>query len=326
MNHWERLDAAMAGAEVDHVPISLWRHFPHLDLDPVRLAQTTVAWQRAYDFDLVKFMPTGTYSVEDWGAKSAWLDSPIGSRNVISPGVTSAEQWPHLARLDPRQGRLGQELRALALTAEALNGEVPILETVFSPLTIAVKLAGERAYAHLRRHPDWFEAGLAVIAEAMLAFARASLAAGAHGIFFATQCASDRLLSAAEHRRFGVVYDRRVLDGIAGEARYIMLHMHGDDVMFDQLLEYPVNLLNWHDRRGELSLKSALGRVPGLLVGGLSEDVTLPEGPAEAIKAEVRDAIAQTGGKRLMIGPGCVIPIATPEAHYRAAVEAVRRP
>jgi uroporphyrinogen decarboxylase len=324
MNHWQRLDAAIAGSEVDRVPISLWRHFPHLDLDPRRLAETTVEWQRRYDFDLVKFMPTGTYPVEDWGAKSAWLDSPVGTRNVVSPGVTSAEQWGHLARLDPCAGRLGQELQALALAAEALNGEVPILETVFSPLTVAVKLAGERAYSDLRRHPDRFEAGLAIIADTMLAFARASLAAGASGIFFATQCASRRLLSEAEHRRFGVAYDRRVLDPIRAEARYVMLHLHGEDVMFDQVAEYPANMLNWHDRRGELSLKTALGRFPGLLVGGLSENVTLPKGPAQAIAAEVRDAIAQTGGRRLMIAPGCVIPVATPEAHYRAAVEAVR--
>ena len=38
----------------------------------------------------------------------------------------------------------------------------------------------------------------------------------------------------------------------------------------------------------------------------------------------MRDAIAQTGGRRLMIAPGCVIPIATPEAHYRAVIDAVR--
>ena len=55
----------------------------------------------------------------------------------------------------------------------------------------------------------------------------------------------------------------------------------------------------------------------------MNEAVTLPQGPIEAIKREVRDAIAQTGGRRLMIAPGCVIPIATPEAHYRAVVDAV---
>jgi uroporphyrinogen decarboxylase len=89
------------------------------------------------------------------------------------------------------------------------------------------------------------------------------------------------------------------------------------------LLAYPANMANWHDRRGEMSLAEGAARFGGLLAGGLNEDVTLPLGPIEAIKAEVRDAIAQTGGRRLMIAPGCVIPIATPEAHYRAVIEAV---
>jgi len=324
MTHWERLTAAMAGQAVDHVPVSLWRHFPEIDLDPVHLAEATLRWQRNFDFDLVKFMPSGTYSVEDWGAETALLNSPIGARTVIKPGVTTAEAWPRLPKLSPTEGRLGQELKALTLAAEALKGEVPILQTLFGPLTTAYKLAGDRIFADLRRHPDQFEAGLTIIADTVIAFARACLRAGAHGVFFSTQCANYRMMNAAEHQRFGAAYDRRVLDALAGESRFTMLHLHGNDVMFDQLLAYPANMANWHDRRGELSLADATSRFPGLLVGGLNEDATLPYGPIAAIKAEVRDAIAQTGGRRLMIAPGCVMPIATPESHCWAVVEAVK--
>ena len=323
MTHWERVTAAVAGQAVDRVPVSLWRHFPDVDLDPVKLAEACVRWQRTYDFDLVKFMPGGTYGVEDWGAMSADVGSPIGARAVVKPGLTTAEAWPRLARLSPAQGHLGREVKALSLAAAALNGEVPILQTVFSPLTTAIKLAGDRVFADLRRRPDLVEAGLAIIAETTIDFARACLRAGAHGLFFATQCASYRLLNEAEHRRFGVPYDRRVLDAVAGESKFTMLHLHGNDVMFDQMLDYPANMMNWHDRRSDLDLAGAKGRFGGLLVGGLNEAVTLPQGPIEAIKREVRDAIAQTDGIRLMIAPGCVIPIATPEAHYRAVIDAV---
>ena len=324
MSHWERVDAAIAGEEVDHVPISLWHHFPEIDRDPERLAKASVAWQRAYDFDLVKFMPSGTYSVEDWGAQSAYLPSPIGTRTIVKPGVTEAEQWGHLAELSPTQGRMGLELKALSLAAKELKGEVPILQTVFDPLTSALKLAGPRLRADMRRHPDLLEAGLTVIAKTTLAFARASLQAGAAGVFFSTQCGTWRMLTSEEHRRFGVAFDRIVLDGLKGEARYVMLHLHGEDVMFDQLLAYPANMTNWHDRHSDLNLAAARSRFSGLLVGGLDEDKTLLEGPVSAIKAQVEDAIRQTGGRHLMIGPGCVTQIATPESHYRAAVDAVR--
>jgi uroporphyrinogen decarboxylase len=325
MTHWERMEAAVAGQAVDRVPVSLWRHFPGIDLDPAGLAEACVGWQRTYDFDLVKFMPGGTYGVEDWGATSADVGSPIGARAVIRPGLTAAEAWPRLARLAPTEGHLGREVKALALAAAALNGEVPILQTVFSPLTTAIKLAGDRVFADLRRRPDLVEAGLAIIAETTIGFARACLQAGAHGLFFATQCASYRMLNAAEHLRFGVRYDRLVLDAVAGESKFTMLHLHGNDVMFDQVLDYPVNMVNWHDRRSDLDLAGAMSRFDGLLVGGLNEATTLPNGRIEAIKREVRDAIAQTNGSRLMIAPGCVIPIATPESHYRAVIDTVNQ-
>jgi uroporphyrinogen decarboxylase len=324
MTHWERMTAAVAGRAVDRVPVSLWHHFPEIDLDPVRLAEACVHWQQTHDFDLVKFMPAGTYSVEDWGATSAYLGVPNGTRTVIKPGVTSAEQWPRLARLSPHHGRLGQELQALSLAAAALKDDVPILQTVFSPLTTALKLAGDRVFADLRRHPDLFEAGLAIIAEATLGFARACLRAGAHGLFFATQCASYRMLSEAEHRRFGVAYDRVVLDGVGGGSKFTLLHLHGNDVMFDQVRDYRANMVNWHDRRSDLDLAGGMQRFDAMLAGGLNEATTLPKGPIEAIRSEVRNAIAQTGGRRLMIAPGCVVPIATPDAHYRAVIDAVK--
>ena len=69
MDHWTRIEAAIAGQPTDRVPVALWRHFPVDDQDPAKLAARTLEWQRAWDFDLVKFMPSGTYSVEDWGAK-----------------------------------------------------------------------------------------------------------------------------------------------------------------------------------------------------------------------------------------------------------------
>lgn len=324
MTHWERIRAAVAGQPVDRVPVSLWRHFPVLDLDPVKLAELMVDWQRRHDFDLVKFMPSGTYCVEDWGATTAYRDMPTGTRTVTRRGVTAAEQWPRLARLSPTAGRLGLELDALRRAAAVLNNSVPILQTVFNPLTTAFKLAGERIFTDLRRQPALFEAGLAIIAETTLDFARAALRAGAHGLFFSTQCATWRMLTEAEHTRFGVGYDRMVLDALAGEAEFLMLHLHGIDVMFDQVLDYPVNMLNWHDRRTEPSLAVAAGRFGGLLVGGLNELTTLPQGPIEAIRQEVRDAIAQTNGRRLLIAPGCVIAIATPEEHYRAVIDTVR--
>ena len=176
----------------------------------------------------------------------------------------------------------------------------------------------------MRREPEALEAGLRIITDVTIDFAFASLAAGAHGLFLATQCASYRVATEAEYLRFGKRYDLEILAALKGRTRLDLLHVHGEDVMFDLLADYPVGLVNWHDRLTAPGLRDALKRSPKLLVGGLEENRTLTAGPVDSIRAEVRDAIEQTGGRRLMIGPGCVLLVATPDAHIRAAVDAAR--
>lgn len=323
MNHWERIRAAIKGEEVDHVPVSLWRHWPVDDVTPEGLAAVTLSWQKEYDFDLVKFMPTGTYGIEDWGAETIYEPNYNGVRTVTKFGLNDAAQWPKLEALDVTKGYLGNQIEALRLSVEQLNDSVPILQTIFSPLTTARKLAGERVFTDLRRQPDLFKEGLQIIADTTVKFALESLRVGAHGMFFASQCDTYHLLSEAEYKEFGEYFDLIVLNAVQ-EAEFNMVHAHGQDIMFDLMSAYPANMFNWHDRLTWPTLAEAKERFSGLLVGGVSERDTLLYGPVEAIKAEVKDAIAQTNGRRLMVGPGCVALGHIPALHYRAVIEAVK--
>ena len=325
MTHWERVRATLKGEETDRVPISLWRHWPPDDETSEGLATVTLNWQKAYDFDLVKVTPTGTYGIEDWGGRTTYSSADHGMRTVIKHGVTSAEEWPKLEHLDVTKGYIGNQIKAIRMIADELKNSVPILQTVFSPLTTVRKLAGDRIFTDLRCHPEAFKAGLQIVAEAHARFAVESVKAGAHGIFFATQCDSYRVMSEAEYREFGEFFDRIVLDAVRPQAEIIMIHAHGFDIMFDLIANYPADALNWHDRRTAPSLKDALDRFDGMVVGGVDEWNTLVNGSSEAIHAEIQDAITQTDGRRLMIGPGCVVPINTSPLSLRAAREAVKK-
>ena len=325
MNHWERLQAAIRGEAVDRPPISLWRHWPAFDQDPATLAKAMVDWQQTYDFDLVKYMPTGTYSIEDWGARTIYKPTRNGTRTVTQYGVTDAAQWPRLQPLDGVSGYMGWQNESLRIAAEALGGSVPILQTVFSPLTTARKLAGDVVFEHMRACPELLEEGLAIIARTSAAFAREAIRCGASGLFLATQCSTTDVMTAAEYQRFGRPFDLIVLDAVKDSARFNLMHVHGENTMFDLMAGYPVNMLNWHDRRTTPHLREAVERFPGLLVGGIDEYGTLASSSAAAIAAEIDDARKQTGGRRLMLAPGCVCPIETPLAAVRAAVDAVCR-
>jgi len=52
---------------------------------------------------------------------------------------------------------------------------------------------------------------------------------------------------------------------------------------------------------------------------------TLVLGTPEEIEAEVADAVARTGGRRLILSTGCVAPLTTPWGNLRALRQAVER-
>lgn len=323
MSHWERINAALKGEEVDRAPVSLWRHWPVEDETAQGLAAAMVKWQRQYDFDLVKFMPTGMYGVHDWGAQTAYNPGFRGNRILTQPGLHKPEEWPKLAKLDVTKGAYGQEVEAIRLAAEELKGSVPIFQTVFSPLTTAIKLAGDAAYAHLRQYPDLLKEGLEIITDVTIRFSQACFDAGADGVFFATQGMTYRLFSKDEYKEFGAAYDTRILQAVRDAGKLNLLHVHGEDIMFDLATTYPVDMINWHDRITSPSLAEAKDQFQGVLVGGIEDRKIIAEGPIEEIRNEARTAVEQTGGRRVVVAPGCVIPTNTPDEHIRAVIDTV---
>ena len=111
-----------------------------------------------------------------------------------------------------------------------------------------------------------------------------------------------------------------------GSVGLTLLHLHGKDIFWDAWTALPVHAVNWHDRLTAPTLAGASRRFAGGLAAGLGESTTLPHGPADAVAAEARDAIRQTGGRGLILTPGCVLPLAVPDANLAAAVGAVRAP
>ena len=202
---------------------------------------------------------------------------------------------------------------------------MPILQTVFSPLTSARKLAGEGLLEQLRADPGAVEAGLRTITDTTIDFALEALKSGAHGLFFATQLATTDVLKIHEYERFGKKFDLEIFSAMKNNSKLNMLHLHGENVMFDLLATYPVEMINWHDRLTAPSLENALKKFKGTLVGGVEERELLVSGGEQAVRVQVRDAIAQTGGRRLMVGPGCVVAIAAPEQSIRAVIDEARR-
>jgi uroporphyrinogen decarboxylase len=323
MSKCERLRAAIRGEAVDRPPVALWRHFPGDDQRPEDLAAATVAFQHRYDFDFVKVTPASSFCLREWGAQDRWTGNMEGTRDYVHYPIQSPEDWHSLRPADPADGALGAQLLCLSLIAEGLDDEVPFIQTIFSPLAQAKNLVGpERLPVHLRRYPDALRAGLATITETTIRFIEAACETGIAGVFYAVQQARFGVLSEEEYADFGRLYDLRVLEA-AQELWLNVLHLHGAAVMFDFLADYPVQVVNWHDRETWPTLAEAQRRFDGAVCGGLLRWDVVVRGSSDEVREQAADAIAQTGGRRFILGTGCVTPIIAPTSNIRAARQAV---
>jgi uroporphyrinogen decarboxylase len=325
MSPRERVLTALRGDAVDRPPVSLWRHFPERDQTARQLATSTLDWQALLQLDFIKLMPPGDYPTIDWGAASEYRGAPGGTRQTTRFPVTRAEDWSSIHRVRVDSGFNAEVVLACSLVRERLTADIPLLQTVFSPLTIAHKLSNGAVIDHLRTHPDLVHTALAAVRDVTVAMTRASLAAGASGVFFASQCATPRMVTREEYTEFGTAYDLPVV-AAANEAgsEFTLTHIHGEDAYFDVLVGYDAHAVNWHDRRYGPSIATVRSTYPDrAMVGGIDEQGIATFG-AVAVREQVLDARGAAADRHLLIGPGCVIPVATPEANLMAAVAAAR--
>jgi len=309
MKKIDRVEAALRGDGVDRPPYAFWTHLPGIDLDPEALARATADFAARHDLDFIKSMPNGLYCVEDWGAATDYSEIARGGvAKVTRPAVDTANDWKTLARIDVTRGAYGRELSHLAQLARRVGPDVPVLATVFSPLTVAAKLSNGAHLAHLETDPSALAQGLAVITEVTAAFAQAAIRAGCAGVFFAVQDASPSKLSEAAYRANGEPFDRQVLQSAKDAGGWFtVIHMHGDDVMFDLLADYDVAALNWHIGETPPSIadyRAAGGTRP--IVGGLQRGA-ITRRDAAGVRADVERTLRESGGRGILIAPACVI-------------------
>src|SRR5215469_1404393 len=186
MTKRERVLAAIERRAVDRAPVAFWRHVPDVDHTPQGLADAMLRFHRRWDLDLIKVMSSGVYCVEDWGCRVAYQGQPGGAKRCTEHAVKRHADWAHVRPLDPGAGALGRELEAVRLIRKGRADDAPILMTIFSPFTIATKLAGDLATQSIDAAPEALRAALDVITETTARYAGEALAAGADGIFFAT--------------------------------------------------------------------------------------------------------------------------------------------
>lgn len=274
----ERVNLVLAGKKPDRVPFTFWHHFGDANLPGLKHAASTLEFQRKYHLDIVKVMSDYTY--------------PAGA----------GPQW---YQLKETSSPFPEQLVALELIRDGLNGQKHFLETLFNPWKVAENLSSKEAVLQLMRDkPQSLLDALEAIAKSEASHARAALERGASGVFLSIANAQQGHLTPAEYKKFSEPFDRIVLTA-ANDAPLNTLHLHGDKVYLDHFWKgWPARIINYDAFGTKVSLATARKNFTGGLMGGLDHPTVATSSPAEITAAKR----AAAGVPKWICAPGCSVP------------------
>lgn len=317
----ERIQRAITLEEVDRLPFSLWMHCHNTDRFPRKLAEFTLDIQRDLDLDFVKFMPYGRFSTVEWGANYAVSPGFFDEPKLIEPVIQNVGDWEkNVVARKGTEGEYAVVLEAQRITMESLSKEVPLIVTIFSPLTNAAWLTSEEILIdHLRTQPQKVTDALEIMLETTVDYVNAAVEKGAEGVFFASRMSHITALSQEEHKKYVIDYDVELLNRIKDKTWLNIVHIHGAKTWREDIVKsYPVPIFNWHDRDDGPSMDEARAITPDKCFwGGMSHLKSIKDGTEEDLKIQIENTWRHNDGRGVILGPGCVVNARTPRERLR---------
>ncbi len=310
----------------DRPPVGAWGHTYREEWSPAELANVTVERARRFGWDFVKFQPRASTFAEAFGSVYRPSGHRLRAPIMIRPAVPDLEAWTSVALATPEV--FDEQVESLHSVVRELGPDVPVIQTVFSPITVGGYLVGKsqsRVVRELRKSPEVVGAALEKIVEGLVDFSRRSVEAGAAGIFYAISGYAGRNVMKQElYRDLVLAHDRIVLNALPREAWFNVLHLCGSNLNFGLARDLPTHAVSWSiHNQGNPSLREGRDMVGRAVMGGLSQRVALVYGPESKIEEEVRAAISDTGGHGLIIAPGCSVSPRVRDANLAAVMSAV---
>jgi MtaA/CmuA family methyltransferase len=328
----ERTRASIRGEPVDRIPV-----FPILlapacqltgvaqrdyNLDPSIMADTLLRARRMCGFD-------GIYvSRDNWvyhEALGGELTFPADDESFTKvPLLESITGWRSLTVPSPERAKGMRTVLAAAREVMAADGDSSYVQANIDtgPFSLAAVLRGTERFLMDLATADEKELGdlLEFCTEVVIAYGRAMIATGVHGIQFGDATAS--LISPADFARFVLPWERRALEALGGRACDLWVHICGKtDHVLPLMRDLPFQGFEV-DAKVEMRLaRRSLGETIALK-GNLDTTFLLQRSPEEVAAACRR--ILDEGDFRtsVILSPGCGVPRMTPLENLRAMVRA----
>ena len=239
-------------------------------------------------------MPSRNFQVIDYGVQDEWCGGAPGIRAITKRVIKRSLDWTKLRPLTPARGALSQQVECLRLICGALESDnVPVLQTIYSPLTQAAQLAGsQRLLRDMRVRPDRLRSGLNHLTESTLRFLESLLKLPRlAGIFIVTELASHDIMSEAEYAEFGLPQLETIRSYMPEHLWLNIVQVAGSSPMLKPLGGLQFQAYNWDVGAGSTDLPQAMSLYDGATCGGLNDQQELLRGTPSLLQASMRDTL-----------------------------------
>jgi uroporphyrinogen decarboxylase len=310
LSHRERIETIINGGIPDHPAISIWRHFYHLESKAEGLARAMIDFQNNYNWDFMKINPRASYHVEDWGNKLEWSNNEFQKHRKTYFSIQKIEDWEKIEPLSFKAPVLSEHLKAISLIRKQFDRNLPIMMTVFNPISIAADLLphAKILLEHLHINPKRVLQAMENITQTFEKYVIECFNAGADGIFFATtEFASNDMMPYSQYAEFARPYDLRILK--AANSGMNILHVCGSNNFLNELSDYPVKFLNWDSSDPtNINLDKALKIFHDkTIIGGIDHNGWLIHSTPQEISSQMSYLAEQYSNQKIIFGPGCAI-------------------
>lgn len=323
MSNWSKQDrfhALLSGERADRPMVSGWRHFIDKEQNAEDLAEITISFTKKYDWDWVKINPRATYLAEAWGNQYDFTDYQTVFPRQKSTVIPAAESlWELEVKKAAQTPSLQEHLEAVRKIRQGLP-DVPLLQTVFSPLTVLLFIVGRSAYVTktvfgieqpvtldslFKEHRAAAHHALHAIALTLADYVQELRQAGSDGLFYAvTGTAHPGLFDEARFDEFSRPYDSIVLE--AASYGKNILHTCGAHSQPEKFNDYRIDGISWDTAaEGNPGLDANLKATK---VGGVDHELFAANDIAQ-IRKQAKEAMTLMKDQPFVLSPNCAIPL-----------------
>ncbi len=290
MNSSERIQAALAGAEVDRPPFSFWYNFGLQHMSGEAVADVHIAFARRFELDYLRVMNGYPYPLT----------------NLRS--FDKASDFLQIPSIVAEEGYWGQQLRALDKIVRSLKSDdIWVVDSVDSPWTVLCKLSSpDMVLTTARRRPEIVKAALDIISYSQVKYVQKAMELGIKGIFFTLTEAAYDVLDPLSQEELCQPYNNRVLEA-AASAPFNILRIDSKRLYFDTLKAYQTQVVSWPHFAAKQSLRNGIAEWKRTVLGGVNHETVAYESPNK-INAYFEKYAEEFFQPHLLVGPSGILP------------------